>query len=222
MDNPAKLKVPVKDGERALAETLLGHMKNAKHDVVLLTPYFVPEDYGARLFTDLAARGVQVRIVTNSLGSTNHAYVHAGYLRHRAGLLDAGVELYEVRPDALQALGLVPPEDETGLVMHTKLAVIDGKEVFVGSLNFDPRSIKQNTEFGLFIESQPLAKEMLSRFQVGLASYAYRLTKTADGTLEWHYDNPVAHATTTKEPGATFWNNFVVGVAEVLGVELQL
>lgn len=221
-DAPAKLKVPVRDGERKLAETLLGRMKNANDEVLLLTPYFVPEDYGARLFSDLAARGVKVRIVTNSLGSTNHAYVHAGYRRHRPSLLDAGVELYEVRSDALQALALVPPGDKTDLVMHTKLAVIDGQDVFVGSLNLDPRSIKQNTEFGVFIKSPPLAGEIGTRLQNDIAKYTYRLTKSADGALQWHYDNPSAPVTTTKEPGATLWTNLVVGFTELLGVELQL
>ena len=136
--------------------------------------------------------------------------------------MGAGVELYEVRPDALQALGLVPPGNETGLVMHTKLAVIDGHEVFVGSLNFDPRSIKQNSEFGIFIDSQPLAIEILSNLELGLANYSYRVAKTATKKLEWHYENPAAPSTTTKEPGATVWKNIVVGITELLGVELQL
>ena len=221
-DKPGKLKVPLSQGERTLAETLLGRMKNARHDVLLLTPYFVPEDYGARLFADLAARGVRVRIVTNSLGSTNHAYVHAGYRRHRAGLLDAGVQLYEIRPDALQVLGLVPPGDQTGLVMHTKLAVIDGQDVFVGSLNFDPRSIKQNSEFGAFIDSVPLANQMLTVLEKGLPKYTYRLSKGPEGALQWNYDNPAAVSTTQKEPGATAWKNIVVSITALLGVELQL
>lgn len=221
-DAPAKLKVPVSQGERALAETLLRHIKSARQEVLLLTPYFVPEDYGARLFADLATRGVRVRIVTNSLGSNNHAYVHAGYRRHRVPLLTAGAELYEIRPDALQVLGLVPPGDETGLVMHTKLAVIDGRQVFVGSLNVDPRSIKQNTEFGVFIDSPPLARQMLAALNEGIDEYAYRLALAPDGTLRWLYDNPAAATVTDREPGATFWKNIVVGVTEFLGVELQL
>ena len=221
-DRPSKLKVPLEQGDRILAETLLRRIRDAKHDVILLTPYFVPEDWGARLFADLAARGVQVRIVTNSLGSTNHSYVHAGYRRHRAPLLAAGVELYEVRADALQILGQVPPGDKTGLVMHTKLAVIDGQDVFVGSLNFDPRSIKQNTEFGLFIHSPRLAREALIDLNAGIDDYTYRLSRAADGSLRWHYDSPAAPSVTTREPGATFGNTLVVGITELLNVELQL
>ncbi|MCA0872609.1 phospholipase D family protein [Seohaeicola saemankumensis] len=221
-DRPDKLKVPVPEGERVLGETLLRRMKNARSEVILLTPYFVPEDYGARLFADLAARGVRVRIVTNSLGSTNHAYVHAGYRRHRVPLLEAGVELYEIRPDALRVLGLVPEGDETGLVMHTKLAVIDGRQVFVGSLNLDPRSLKQNTEFGLFIDSPPLARALVDALQDDFPLYTYRVATRPGGGLEWHYDNPAAPSVTTREPGATVWKNIVVGITELIGAELQL
>jgi putative cardiolipin synthase len=221
-DRPDKLKVPVRKGERILAKALFERIKNAQYDVILLTPYFVPEDYGARLFSDLAKRGVRVRIVTNSLGSTNHAYVHAGYRRHRLPLLNAGVELYEIRSDSLQVLGLVSPEDKTSVVMHTKLAVIDGRQIYVGSLNLDPRSIKQNSEFGLFIDSRPLAIQLQNTLNQGLRNYTYRLSQTPKGALIWNYDTADTVSITTKEPGATIWKKFLVGLTELLGVELQL
>lgn len=221
VDPPQKLKQPVRGGPRPLAETLLAKMRDAKHDVILLTPYFVPEDYGARLFADLAQRGVRVRIVTNSLAATNHAYVHAGYRRHRADLLQAGVELYELRADALQELGLVPPEAEIGVVMHTKLAVIDDT-VFVGSLNLDPRSIKQNTELGLFMDSRRFARDILAELEDGLANYTYRIALNAAGDLQWRYEQPDQITVKTREPGATFWKQLVVGITALLPVEQQL
>jgi phosphatidylserine/phosphatidylglycerophosphate/cardiolipin synthase-like enzyme len=153
-DPPVKLKRPIRQGgqTRILAETLLQKMQNARDEVLPITPYFVPENWGADFFSRLSRRGVRVRIVTNSLASTNHAYVHAGYKRHRKALLQAGVELYEVHADALQVLGLVAAGDETGITMHTKVAIIDDRHIYVGSTNFDPRSIKQNTEMGVFTD----------------------------------------------------------------------
>ncbi|MEV8467727.1 phospholipase D family protein [Fluviibacterium sp. DFM31] len=222
VDDPAKLKVPVPEGQKILAQDLLTRMKYAKKRVVLLTPYFVPEDYGAQLFSDLAARGVRVQIVTNSLGSTNHAYVHAGYKRHRQALLAAGVELYEIRSDAPQALGLVPEDTETGVVMHTKLAVIDDDQVFVGSLNLDPRSIKQNTEFGIFVRSRAFAGALWSALEEDLQLFTYRVAAAPDGDLRWHYEAPSAASVTDREPGATTWKNFVVGITALLGIEEQL
>ncbi len=89
--------------------------------------------------------------------STNHAYVHAGYQRHRKDLLAAGVELYEIRADAIAVE--TGDEDAARITMHTKLALVDGRKLFVGSLNFDPRSIKINTEFGIFIDNPELGAE---------------------------------------------------------------
>jgi putative cardiolipin synthase len=221
-DPPSKLKTPVEAGERVLATALIDRLARAQRDVILLTPYFVPEDYGAELFTELAERDVRVRIVTNSLGSTNHAYVHAGYRRHRRPLLESGVELYEIRGDALQALGLAAADDEAGIVMHTKLAVIDGNETFVGSLNFDPRSIKLNTELGVFIESTSLAEALLTRLDRAIADYTYRLTLAPDGYLQWRYESTQNPSVRNLEPGATVWNNFLVDFTELLDVETQL
>lgn len=222
VDTPDKVKMPVRGGTRILAEDLLTRMKNATQSVVLISPYFVPEDYGARLFQELASRGVSVRIITNSLGSTNHAYVHAGYRRHRADLLRAGVKLHEIRPDALQAMGTLPKDDETGLVMHTKLAVIDRDEIFVGSLNLDPRSIKLNTEVGIFVDSHRFGSFMHDEIERELRDFTYRLSISETGKLRWHYDNPNALTQTDKEPGATFWNSLVVGLTGLIGIELQL
>ncbi len=221
VDPPQKLKQPVRGGPRPLGETLLARMRDAKRDVILLTPYFVPEDYGARLFSELAQRGVRVRIVTNSLAATNHAYVHAGYRRHRVNLLKAGVELYELRADSLQALGLVPAESEIGVVMHTKLAVIDDT-VFVGSLNLDPRSIKQNTELGLFISSRQFARDILAELEQDLADYTYGITLDDDDRLQWRYEQPDQITVKQREPGATFWKQLVVSITALLPVEQQL
>ncbi len=221
-DSPDKLKGSVQDGESVPAEALFERMRDAQHEVILLTPYFVPEDDGARLLTDLAARGVKVSVVTNSLASTNQTFVHAGYRRHRLPLLSAGVQLYEIRADALQTLEIVPPGDTTGIVMHTKLAIIDGHQVFVGSLNFDPRSIKQNSELGLFIDSRPLADRIRENLTDELLGFTYRLARTPDNRLVWYYDNPAAPSTTMQEPGATFWRNVLVDLTELLRVEQQL
>lgn len=221
VDPTGKLKQPVRGGPRPLAETLLARMRDASREVVLITPYFVPEDYGARLFSELAQRGVRVRIITNSLASTNHPYVHAGYRRHRVDLLQAGVELYELRADALQTLGLVPDDSEIGVVMHTKLAVIDD-QVFVGSMNLDPRSIKQNSEMGLFIDSPAFAREVLTDLNGGIRDYTYRLDLEGADRLRWRYEQPEQITVKTREPGATFWKQLVVGITALLPVEQQL
>ena len=224
-DNPQKLKNPpqgARGGPRILAEDLLMRMNSASKSVLLMTPYFVPEDYGSRLFQDLARRGVSVRIVTNSLASTNHSYVHAGYRRHRRDLLQAGVELHEIKSDALQAIGRLPVDDPKTLVMHTKIAIIDRDEVFVGSLNFDPRSVKLNTEVGVFVDSHSFGGFMHDEVERELRNFTYRLSLDENDDLLWHFEHPAAPEITTKEPGATFAKEIMIGLTSLLGVELQL
>jgi putative cardiolipin synthase len=220
-DTPDKLRVPVTEGERVLAEVLVQELAAAQREVVILTPYFVPEDWGARLFTGLAERGVQVRIVTNSLAANNHAYVHGGYMRHRKALLAAGVELYEVRADAPQLLGDVPGDSGASLTMHTKLAVIDDVTV-VGSLNFDPRSIKLNSEVGLFIDNADIARKLVNAIDEDIRKYAFRLSLDAQGDLVWTWEYDGRTQVYRQEPGATVWQKTQAAIAAVLPVEGQL
>lgn len=104
-----------------MAEDVLSRISATEREIVVISPYFVPEDYGQRLYSELANRGVSVKIVTNSLRSTNHVYVHPGYQRHRKSLLAAGVELYELRADALQVLGQVPKDSAKKITTHKKI-----------------------------------------------------------------------------------------------------
>lgn len=219
-DNPDKLKFPVNHGERRLAEDLLAAMREAEKEVILLTPYFVPEDWGAAFFVDLAKRGIRVRIVTNSLASTNHAYVHAGYKRHRANLLAAGVELHEIRADVLSLDPDTP--GAPSLTMHTKFAVIDAKTVFVGSLNFDPRSIKINTEFGIFVDDRELGQRAQDWLETGLPEMTYAVQLDERGDLVWRFDNGTTSETANRDPGAGVFRRMVANITGLLPVEGQL
>ncbi|PRY26055.1 putative cardiolipin synthase [Aliiruegeria haliotis] len=222
VDPPEKLRVPVPEGERRLAEALLRRMAAAESEVILLTPYFVPEDWGARFFRQLAERGVRVRIVTNSLASTNHPYVHAGYKRHRPALLASGVELYEVRADAMSVLGEVPEGADISLTMHTKIAVIDREDVFVGSMNFDPRSIKLNSEFGVFLTDRQVAGRLTDSLREALDDYTYKVSLAEDGSLQWAYLGAGGNELRRTEPDASGWRKFLAGVTALLPVEGQL
>ncbi|WP_424932486.1 phospholipase D-like domain-containing protein [Amaricoccus macauensis] len=221
-DTPVKLRETVADGTRPLAETLMGQIAGAETQVTILTPYFVPEDWGADLLSGLPANGVRVRIVTNSLAATNHPYVHAGYMRHRKRLLAAGVELYEIRADAPQALGDLPPESKARLTMHTKLAVIDDTPSVVTSFNFDPRSVKLNTEFGLFIASRSIANGFLRGIDEDLPKYTYQLSLDPEGDILWTYANDGVTETYRDEPGASASRKAIAGITRLLPVEGQL
>ncbi|MDV7145803.1 phospholipase D family protein [Tropicimonas sp. TH_r6] len=221
-DPPAKLRQPVHGGTRPLAENLMQDIAKADTQVTIVTPYFVPEDWGAKMFSDLAARGVRVRIITNSLAANNHAYVHGGYMRHRKPLLASGVEIYEVRADAPELVGDVAPGAGPRMTMHTKLVIIDDRTSFVGSLNFDPRSIKLNTEMGLFIDDLEIARAFLAAIEEDLTRYTFRVSVDADGDLLWTWRHDDVEQRYRSEPQATVAKKAVAATAAALPIEGQL
>ncbi|MEY8097686.1 phospholipase D family protein [Falsihalocynthiibacter sp. S25ZX9] len=221
-DTPQKTRNAVKVGPRTLSDELKQQILSAKSDVILMSPYFVPRPSDLAMFKALSRAGRRVVILTNSLAATNHAYVHGGYAPSRKGLLEAGVELYEIRADALQALGQLPPDSDVVLTMHTKAAVFDATTLFVGSLNYDPRSIEINTEFGMFIDSPELAK----RFQTGVLKYiethAYKLSLDPKGNILWTIATPQGIDVETSEPGASFSKKTIANITKFLPVKGQL
>ena len=112
-------------------------MRSAKHELIVISPYFVPGEEGVDLMRELMAAGVHIRILTNSLASTDSPLVHNGYARYRVALLKIGVELYEVRPKLGQKRARFHPFRSSNASLHAKALVIDQQTVFIGSLNMD-------------------------------------------------------------------------------------
>jgi len=168
-DNPDKSKVEA--GEKRgqlLRNRLVEALGTVKSELLVVSPYLVPADDGMRLLEDLRARGVRVRVITNSLASTDMPIVHAGYRHYRTQMLEDGVELYEVRPvpGAPDGDGKSLKSPSSGqFAVHAKVFVLDRRRLFVGSMNFDNRSLRLNTEIGLLIESPELARRVATRFE---------------------------------------------------------
>ena len=176
---------------RLLWERVAPALEGAQREVILITPYLVPGEREMALIRRLRERGVRVRILTNSLASTDMPIVQTGYMNYRLPLLDAGCELYEVRP----LLG--KPETGHGLIksgssgqfgLHAKVIVIDRGRAFIGSMNFDQRSLDINTEIGIIIESPQIAKDIASRFEaIAQPANSYKLERQATGgaPIQW-------------------------------------
>ena len=143
-------------------------------------------------------------------------------MRHRKDLLAAGVELYEVRADAPEVLGAAPPGEGEHLTMHTKLAIIDDRTSFIGSLNFDPRSIKLNSEFGVFVDSREIASAFLREIDEDLRKYTFKLRLEPDGGLLWVYQNRDRPEVFAQEPGAGLVRKATARLTAFLPVEGQL
>ncbi len=147
-----------------MMDSLRGIAADAKDEVLISSPYFVPDAPMMSSLEELTARGVRVVILTNSLATNDVLPVHTVYKQHRKPLLRLGAELYELRHDAGSRADLVEPDaGARWLALHAKLVVIDRKRVFVGTLNLDPRSMYLNTEFGIVAEAPALA-DTVARF----------------------------------------------------------
>ena len=171
-----------------VTRTLAIERQGIKYELVMAMAYYVPGARGIEIMSELRRRGVRVRILTNSLASTDVPAVHAGYARYRAALLATGVELHEYRPDAQRPArqGNLMRGGESDSALHTKVIVYDRRLVWVGSANSDPRSRRVNTEGGFLIESPAFAERLLARIEDDLSlQHSWRLgLESVSGTDE--------------------------------------
>jgi cardiolipin synthase C len=161
-----------------ISKTLAIERQGVKNELVMVMAYYVPGARGVEVMSELRRRGVRVRVLTNSLASTDLLAVHAGYSRYRVALLAAGVELHEYRPDAPRPAreGHLMRDGGSDSALHAKVIVYDRRLVWIGSANSDPRSRRLNTEGGFLIESAPLAERLLARIEDDLSfQHSWRL-----------------------------------------------
>ena len=164
---------------------------NAEKEVLGITPFFVPERTFDIHIKGLTDRGVRAAIFTNSLSSVDHYAAHSGYRPWRKRLLQAGLELWELRRDAvdLVPIGNTEPNQAEYVGLHAKIFVVDRKLAYVGSLNLDPRSIYLNTEMGLIIEDPILASQLAEIFDRNASgANGWRVLMDEKGDLEWESD----------------------------------
>ena len=167
-DTPRKFRM--KDGAKEFDEWFIGAFESAEHQLVYQTPYLIYDRGTRKAFQKLHERNSSFRIIasSNSLAAADHMHVYALSFKHRKALYKkSGIDIYESKPypgdreqyvynySALKHLGKKPR-----LCIHSKSFTVDGKIAMIGSHNFDPRSAKLNTECGLFIRDEEVAKEL--------------------------------------------------------------
>jgi putative cardiolipin synthase len=178
----------------------------AREEVIVASPYVVPGERGLAAMKAALLNKAHVSLITNSLSTTDEPLVHAGYARHRPALLKMGIQLYELMPmgaapDAARGQGVQP--SSLGR-LHAKVAVVDRRFLFIGSMNFDHRSARSNTEAGLAIECPVLAGEvaqLLHRDRLP-ASYALRLARD-EQRIEWVVQADGREVAHIREPDAS-------------------
>lgn len=161
-------------------------VRQAQHEMVLVSPYLIPGPAGIAALHSFHERGVKVSLLTNSLAATDEKLVHLGYRKYRVAILREGAQLYEWSPVRAGRVWRELLVGGTVLRLHAKCAVIDRRVVYLGSMNFDPRSRDWNTEFGLLVESPELAADVLALIERMQREGAMRVVLDADGeTLRW-------------------------------------
>jgi putative cardiolipin synthase len=148
--------------------------------------------------------------------------VHAHYARYRKALLEAGVELWELR-----AQKAYRDRQRSGLgfsrsSLHTKAFAVDGRYFFIGSFNWDPRSIDINTEMGLYLDAPDIIGLALERFERSLPTLAYRLRLTEAGDIEWIAHENGQEVIYQGEPGVSFSRQLSSDLYGLLPIEDQL
>lgn len=219
-DDPAKGMGEV-PREKLMAAQLARSVGEIETQFDGVSPYFVPGRTGTDLFAALEARGVQTRMLTNSLEATDVLPVHAGYAKRRRALLEGGTELFELKREAAlddprEKLG---PLGSSGASLHAKTFAVDGARIFIGSYNFDPRSTHLNTEMGLLIDSAAMAGRMHAAFDDKMGGRAWQVTRE-DGHLAW--TDPRSGTRTKDEPGTSAVKRIALKVIGWLPVEWLL
>jgi putative cardiolipin synthase len=228
-DPPEKLAQSTGDRDYQMWTDVKPYVAAAQDEVIILSPYFVPGTSGVEFLKQLTERGVRVRILTNSLASTDVSIVHAGYSRYREDLLRAGVELYELNKITRKEDRRSRSQGEVERArssLHAKSFIVDRKTVFIGSLNLDARSVVQNTEIGLVLESAQIGGQMADDFDRHIDEVAFRLTleeeEQGGEQLRWHGREEGKPVTFHTDPNTSVWRRLGIGFMRLLPIESQI
>jgi len=203
-DDPAKTLDATERTDILLLTHLMEIMGRPQASFDLVSPYFVPAEAGTAALERLAESGVKVRVLTNSLAATDVPPVHAGYAKRRCDLLRAGLKLYELKPSSGEhdQKAKLSFGSSASTRLHAKTFAVDGKRIFIGSFNFDPRSARLNTEMGLVIDSPDLAQRLARAFATEIPELAYEIRPATDGgCVEWIEHTPAGEVHYAVEPG---------------------
>jgi len=213
VDQPSKIAADADDVEEAqetAVDGLMQLMAQAKSELLIVSPYFVPGERMMGQFAELRRRGVHVRVLTNSLASNDAPAAHVGYARYREALLGMGIELYEMRAEQEGTIrsfrwGSGSTGGSKGgsrASLHAKVVVMDGRLLVVGSMNLDLRSKLQNSEVAIIIRSRALAQEAARMIEPALTRGAYHV-QAPNGQLLWRAPQGSGLKDSTTEPDAS-------------------
>ncbi len=216
-DSPDKVDKEKAKKAHNIIKSLAKSVGSAEQSLVIISPYFVPLKPTIEGLIEIKNKGVNVTIITNSLEANNHSVVHSGYAPSRKPLLEAGINIYEVK-----AKYDIDGKETEGVTLHTKAFIVDEKEVFIGSFNWDPRSAYINTELGVIIESEEIAQMLLNHIDTRKDDAAYKLSLNEKGQICWTTKNDDETLVYDKDPRTSWWKRFKISFLKLIPIKGQL
>jgi putative cardiolipin synthase len=195
-------------------------------ELIMISAYFVPGQPGLVYLTGRADAGVSVSLLTNALEATDVPAVHGGYAPYRKALLEHGVKLYELRRQPGEGGGSGPvfysrSYRGSDSSLHSKAMIFDQQKAFIGSFNFDPRSVLWNTEVGVLVDSPELAAYVQKAALEGMAPALSYQVKLENDQVVWVTEDDGKMHVLTKEPGS-WWRRFNAWFSTAVGLERML
>lgn len=186
LDDPPS-KNPAEWQPTKLADEIIQLIDSAKNEILIISAYLIPTKEFEGAIERAKKRGVKVSILTNSIRSTNHITAHSAYRNHVLKLLKRGADLHEVRVDASSRnTYMQAPVENKNLALHAKAMIVDKEKVFIGSANFDPRSLRLNSETGLIVHSKDLGQQVFNAVKLDFhPENAWQLQLTESGNIKW-------------------------------------
>ena len=221
-DPPSKLSriQPAEPEADPIRDQIRREIDDPSRSLFIISPYFIPSDGWVDDLVSMSRRGIDVRILTNSAKATNSTPVHAAYSKYRRELLEGGVRLYEFKPSGVPVEE--PDLEFAGIrsrsTLHAKTFAVDDQKLFVGSFNFDPRSVSLNTEMGLMLRSPLAAGGIRTYFDVAARESAYEL-EVREGKLVWKDSSGETEKIRTREPGVRVFHRVLLKVLALAPIE---
>jgi cardiolipin synthase C len=206
-DPPAKASAQAENLPPTLHSKFVELLHEARSEVVLFSPYFIPGKEGLERMRLAREHGIAVRIVTNAMAASDEPLVNLGYDRYRADMLRMGVQLFEMSSARLKrdqrVRGVLGSSSGR---LHAKLGFIDREMLLVGSMNLDPRSSRTNTEIGIAVRSPELVRQVMRVFSLEEATGVYEVQLAPDGNkVQWVGRNDDGEERYEEEPESRFW-----------------
>jgi len=152
---------------QSIMEAFFGMITNAREEILITTPYFLPNESILNALKITAKSGVTIKIIIPKKPDIKTAYFASQtYLK---SLLQSGVEIYYY----------------TKGMMHAKTMIIDNYLSTVGSTNMDHRSFNLNAEVNAFIINEGIAEKLKNQFNKDLNN-TYKLQIQELNDRKWY------------------------------------